>query len=165
MRRAVVVYHWGGGKTRVSERGMITCDAKNTLLTELDRGPILIRGIGCDECPISKIEEPIELEGFAKIGCWQKFRQEVVGRESIASGRGVHAGGPNLAGRSRRKEEGEGGGAYLQRSKLICCKGETALFVYSGVLFVGQIEVPRGEFLFEPQIKFYGYTNKKMVIL
>ncbi len=50
-----------------------------------------------------------------------------------------------LEGAGERKRER--GGAYLLRSKLLCCEREIALFVYSGILFVRQIEVPRGEFI------------------
>ena len=62
--------------------------------------------IGTGKCTISKIEELIELEGFTEIGRRQKFRQEIVGRESIAS-RGGFILGPNPT--------GMGGGS-------ICCR-------------------------------------------
>ncbi len=67
-----------------------------------------------------------------------------------------------LEGAGERKRER--GGAYLLRSKLLCCEREIALFVYSGILFVRQVEVPRGEFICATFF-FYEYTNKKMVIL
>ena len=86
-------------------------------------------------------------------------RQEIIGRKSIASGRGIH-GGPNPTGMGRRKQEGEvvaGRICYGPPSIIDRRDGERSILCDKYKFHV--------ENLFVPQIKLYRYTNKKLVIL